>query len=137
MDIKLTDDGCRRLAAAVIATAWADAITEPEKGLLSTEKYRALKEAQEWLMAKSGAWAEARSVWCGLANVCPDRLRSKAVKVITPALQMRQRDAWNLAREQHKERLASAEYKAALKAKNEQRKAQKAEEALKALQTAA
>lgn len=89
-----------QLAAAVIHRALEDAATPderlakprmiptpqgPRQSFSGGVKPLEREEAVRFLLDEAPAWREAREAWCEIADICPLRLRRKALARIAPA----------------------------------------------------
>lgn len=63
------------LAAAVIHQAWDDAIRPEGK-----TGPAAISNAVAFLTNRSGAWAQARDLWCDMAGIPSERVRARAIE---------------------------------------------------------
>ena len=75
----LTEDDIdfNALAKAVIAQAVEDLTTWNVKGKGNgAQCWHEVEEAKLLLTATEGDWVESREVWCGLADVDPEKLRT-------------------------------------------------------------
>lgn len=75
-------DESERVARAVISQALSDAGVGTETGHRRTVSQIDEGEARSFLLSSSGAWKQARDFWCALADLDPEELRLRTMKVL-------------------------------------------------------
>jgi hypothetical protein len=71
-----------RIARGVISQALSDAGIGIAKGYRVMVSPLDRDEARSFLLSPSGAWKQAREFWCTLADLDPDRLRSRTRELL-------------------------------------------------------
>ena len=70
----------RNLGLEVIRTAWRDATSTSKSKAVLNPHTREKRDAQSFLTASSGEWAQSRAYWCAIADLCPDAVRDRALE---------------------------------------------------------
>lgn len=71
------------IAAGVIYQAWSDAGAGTVRGTCRAETEKDRHEAERFLTAAQGPWAEARRHWSDIAGVCPEQVRRRALAALS------------------------------------------------------
>ena len=72
------------IAAGVLYQAWSDSGAGRVRGTCRAETEKDRHEAERFLTARHGPWADSRKHWSEIAGICPEQVRQRALAALGP-----------------------------------------------------